>query len=165
MSFTPEDGTGLAGANSLVTLAYANAYWTAHPSTAGAWTTATDAQKEEALMVGTVDVLAHDFKGSPLSSTQALNLPRYWPTISGRTWGAMPTPILEAVCEAAGKHLASPLNAALKRGGEVASESVGPLSKSYFNGAPGGTIYPYVSKLIEPFLAAGSGQAAGLLAG
>lgn len=163
MALIAEDGTGLSTANSAVTLDYANAYWTAHPSTAGAWATASDPQKEEALMVATADVLAADFKGSPLSGTQALPLPRFWPIIDGRSWGGMPTPLLNAVCEMAGKHLASALNSALKRGGEVASESVGPLSRSYFQGAPGGSTYPHVRKLIAPFLAAGSGQAFGVL--
>lgn len=159
----PEDGTGLETANSLVSLAYANAYWTAHPSTAGAWATATDPFKEEALMAGTRKVCQNAFKGSPLSGTQALSLPRYWPEIDGRTWGGMPTPILEAVCEYAAKHLAAALSASLKRGGEIASEGVGPLSRSYFPGAPGGSTYPWERELLKPFLAAGSGQAVGIL--
>lgn len=163
MSLIPEDGTGLETANSLVSLAYANAYWTARPSTAGAWATATDAQKEEALLAGTVKVCSYSFLGSPLTGSQALSLPRYWPEIDGRTWGGMPAPILAACCEFAAKHLSAPLNASLKRGGEVASEGVGPLQRSYFPGAPGGTSYPWERELLAPFLATGGGQTVAVL--
>ncbi len=163
MSLIPEDGTGLETANSLVSLAYANAYWTAHPSTAGAWATATDPTKEEALLVATVQVCRYSFLGCPLSSSQALALPRSWPYIDGRAVAAMPAPILDAVCEYARKHLDKPLNASLKRGGEIASQGVGPMAQSFFPGAPGGNTYPYERSLLRPYLAAGSGQAEAVL--
>jgi hypothetical protein len=156
MTFVPEDGTGLADANSLVSLEYANAYWADRPSTAGKWATASDPEKQEALLDATREVSAERFLGSPLSGLQALPLPRYWPTIDGRWWGPMPTPILEAVCELAKAHLDTPLNKALKRGGEIQVETLGPLSKTYFPGAPGGNTFPYVSDLLAPFVEGGA---------
>lgn len=158
MAFTPEDGTGIDGATSLVTLAYADAYWSERPSTAGAWATATNPQKQGALMEASNYLDAKGWLGSPLSGTQGLALPRYWPEIRDRTWDGMPRPILQACCELAKEHLTAPLNSALKRGGEVQSESVGPLSKSYFAGAPAGTIYPRVERLIGDFLEFAGGQ-------
>ncbi|MEO8278028.1 MAG: DnaT-like ssDNA-binding protein [Thermoanaerobaculia bacterium] len=156
--FVAEDGTGLSTANSLVSLAYANDYWTDRPSTAGAWATATDPTKKEALMAATTVVCGANFRGCPLLSSQSLPLPRVFPWIDDRDPGYMPTPILEAVCQMAVVHFTSPLTAGLKRGGEVASERAGPLSRSYFPGAPGGTTYRYVTGLLAPFLEDAGGE-------
>lgn len=161
MAFTPEDGTGLSTATSLVSLSYANAYWAERPDTAGAWSTATDAQKQAALMTATRRICRESFHGSPLSGTQALELPRYWPEIKGRTWDGMPAPILEACCELARHELDESITEPLDRGGEIASEQVGPIATSYFAGAPSEKAFPYVQDLLAPFLefGAGGGQA------
>lgn len=164
MAFTPEDGTGLDAATSLVSLSFANAYWSERPSTAGAWATATDGAKQEALMAASRDLDAKRWKGSPLSGTQGLALPRYWPEVHGRTWGGLPLPILEACCELAKRHLTDPLNKSYKRGGAVQSVQLGPLGKSFFPGAPSGTSDPYVGDLIDAFLELGEGQAEAVLA-
>jgi hypothetical protein len=40
---------------------------------------------------------------------------------------------------------------ALERGGLVASEQIGPISTSYFLGAPGGSSYPFLDSLASRF--------------
>jgi hypothetical protein len=166
MAFVAEDGTGMPTATSLVSLAYADAYWDERPLTAGAWATATDPQKQEALQAASRWLDGYSFLGSPLRGDQALALPRYWPTIGGRSYDGMPTRILEAVCELAMRHLTTPLGADLERGGEIQNETLGPLSTTYFPGAPGSTLYPWVDGvkgLIRPFLDGGSGQLEAIL--
>lgn len=161
MAFVAEDGSGLSTATSLVSLAAANAYWADRPRRAeGRWADATDAEKEESLMRATQFLNGEVLLGSPISSDQACVLPRYFPDSIGGVYYAdgMPQPILDACCELANEDLASMLEPSRDRGGAVISETIGPLSFTYSDGAPSGTTYPLVERLIGPFRAIGSGQ-------
>src|SRR5690606_21325312 len=152
MAFVAEDGTGLSTATSLVSLAAANAYWADRPRRAeGRWSTASDAEKEEALMRATQILNSETLIGSPVSTEQACVLPRYLPDAIGGIYYAdgMPQPILAACCELANEDLGGMLDEAQARGGAVLSETIGPLSFSYSEAAAPGTKYPLVEKLLE----------------
>jgi len=75
MAFTVEDGSGLAGANSYVSVADSDTYFTDRNNTT--WTGSTDAAKQAALVKATqfVDSMV-DFVGTKNSGTQALKWPR-----------------------------------------------------------------------------------------
>jgi hypothetical protein len=157
--FVIEDGTGLDTATSLVSVSDFRAYWTARPLDAGSSITATDAKVQDALMAATRYICSRgEWQGSPIRSTQRLALPRYWGSIGGRYWTGLPNPILEAVCLVARFVLDESLDAPLDRGGEVQSEQLGPLSTSYFEGAPARKKFASAMDLIEPFLVNSGGQ-------
>lgn len=162
MGFVPEDGNGLANATSLVDLAYANSYWSDRPrAAAGKWADATDPQKQEALMRATQRLCSLDWKGTPINGTQALSLPRYWPyddPIDGRYWDSIPTPVKDACCELANEDLAEILDSSLDRGGDLASEKIGPLEFHYNPSAPSEKVYPRVENLIAKFLDDGGSE-------
>jgi hypothetical protein len=74
MAFIPENNTGLADANSFITLAWADDYW----SSRGGWE-GSDAHKETALIKATDYLEAmygRKWSGNKYLSTQALSWPR-----------------------------------------------------------------------------------------
>ena len=134
MAFIAEDGTGLADANSLCSVADADAYFADRGN--ASWT-GTDTLKEAALIRATdyVELLfSEKFKGDPFSETQSLSWPRWF--------GAMPkTPIFpkdikRAVCEYAVISLTTSLipDITIDEGGLpviVTKKSVSGISKEY----------------------------------
>lgn len=151
--FVAEDGTGLSTATSAVTVADFRAYWTARPLDAGSALTASDSEVQDALMGGTRWLKRRGpFACSPLTSDQALPIPGYWPVIDGRTWPAMPDPLLEAVCIVARYYLDETDTAALDRGGAVKRERIGPIEEEYSDGAPVRPLFAAAEDLVAPFL-------------
>ena len=77
MTITVEDGSGLAAADSYLSIADADTYHTAHSDDA-AWSGATDAVKEKALRLATqyLDV-NYTYQGIPVDELQALDWPRH----------------------------------------------------------------------------------------
>lgn len=75
MALTPEDGTGLANADTFATLAEADAFWAAREIMEWA---AASAPKREAALRAAADYLAFGYvwPGQPLKTTQALCWPR-----------------------------------------------------------------------------------------
>lgn len=109
MAFVAEDGTGLANSNSLVSVAFADAYFTDRDNQT--WLTGpTTAQKEVALIKAT-DYLENVFsyKGSVLVVTQALEFPRKDIYIRGVLFSGMPSAIEEACAELAIRALSKEL--------------------------------------------------------
>lgn len=158
-TFVAENGTGLANATSLVSVADFRAYWTARPLNAGTALTATDGQVQAALAFATIWANQRSYLGSKLVSTQALELPRYWPFVRGSDWDGMPSPILEAVCIVARFLLSDPTWIdPLERGGQVESWQVGPLAESYFQSAPAERDFAVALDLLSPFLDDAEGQ-------
>lgn len=77
MAFTPEDGTGLADANSYSDVATADSYFADRNN--AAWAALTTGNKQAALIAATdyIDaVFGAFFRGVPVSETQALCFPR-----------------------------------------------------------------------------------------
>lgn len=106
-----EDGSVVAGANSYVdaddVVAYAALY-------GGAWSPSTEALGEQAILRAMlyVEGFADEFRGDPVSGSQALSWPReYVADKRGTAWldaTVIPDAILNAVCEAAIIELANP---------------------------------------------------------
>lgn len=152
MALTVEDGTGLSVADSYVALTYADAY--AEARAWADWEAAGDDEKESALRQAAVyiDTIAR-YKGVRLKADQEREFPR-----SGLTdWSSypvtgLPKRVRDAAVELARKALTESLYVDLDRGGQVASESVGPVSVSYFNGAPVGKMFRAAMQLLEPYV-------------
>lgn len=147
-----EDGTGLATANTYVSLADVELYFEDRGITA--WT-GTDALKEAALIRATFaldGLYGTKWYGDRSSSTQALDWPRTnaWDK-DGYGLTGVPYKVVYACCEAALLELTTPgaLTLAQSRGGMIKSESVGPVAVSYFNNAPSGTVYASIKNHLE----------------
>lgn len=135
MAFIAEDGTGLANANSLATVEYADTYFGDRAITA--WTGMTSA-KQAALIKATDYIesrFARRFKEDKLVETQALSFPR--------TCYDMPDNVKRATCEYALRALKTDLApdpTTDASGLRVASTTkvLGPLTKTttYQNGSP-----------------------------
>lgn len=113
---TVEDGTGLAGANSYATAAEGDAYHEAHVDSA-AWTAATTANKEKALVHSTrvIESMVRNWVGSRKSGTQALSWPRTQAYLDGvqLSSSAVPQPVKNATIELARLLLGSDVTADL----------------------------------------------------
>lgn len=150
MALLVEDGTGLAAADSYLSVADANAY---HSAMGYAdWDGASDATKEAALRRATQYIDArYRFRGEPLTSSQALAWPR-----AGYDWPQRR--IQQATAELALRALAGALHSDQSTG-EVARESVGPITVEYAaSGLSGQTRYAIVDDLLVPLT--GSGRSA-----
>lgn len=104
MAFVVEDGTGLANANSYVSVADADAYFADRGI--AAWT-GSSTVKEHALIRATdfiETVYGRRFRGSVVTDTQALSFPRY---ITGED--EIPSDLKKATCEYALRALSASL--------------------------------------------------------
>lgn len=137
MALVVEDGTGLATAESYLSVADAGTYHSNHGNST--WS-GTDAAKEAALRRATRYLDGHyrgRWKGFKRLRTQALEWPRYEAyDLSGYDLDSdeVPTAVKHATAEAALRELVSPgsLQPDLDRGGMVQSKTVsaGPVSSS-----------------------------------
>lgn len=107
MAFTVEDGTGVAGANSYVTLEFANDYFTERAVTA--WTGA-DGVKQSALIRATDYIegrFGARFIGTPTTDTQGLHFPVS--DVSDYAEDEIPIKLKRAQCEYALRALTAEL--------------------------------------------------------
>jgi hypothetical protein len=155
-----DTGIGLATSESYVSVAELKAY---RPRGGLTLPTATDEALELALIRATaaVDALfASRWPGSACSADQALEWPRY-DALDARGYEidseVIPQAVKNATCEAALIELAEAgaLSKAQARGGAVQSETVGPLSTTYFPGAPAGTVYIILKQCLSRILPTG----------
>lgn len=160
MALVVETGAGVAGADSYISVADADTYFTEHgsPST---WTSASTAEKESALRYAAVWVDDHAWLSTLVSATQALAWPRNGFTDhKGRTWLSTQVPgdVVDAQCEAALAHLAGDgLNAAPAAAlQEIKADVLGLKFKT------GGTssepsVPSIVSRTLQPYTIASGG--------
>ncbi|HEY6965899.1 MAG TPA: DnaT-like ssDNA-binding protein [Burkholderiales bacterium] len=151
MALTVEDGSGLASAESYLSVTDAKAYWTAHGLALGS---ATDAACEVALRNATIYIDSQwRFKGARLVAGQALEFPRSglvdW---SSAAITGIPRRLKDACAEAAFRALTENLFTDLDRGGQIKSETVGPLSVTYADGAPAGKTFTVVERLLAQYI-------------
>ena len=159
MSLTVEDGTGVTGAESYVSVADADAYWAArtHNSLAATWTAGTTATKEGALREAS-DYLDASFsqyyRGKRAGRVQGLEWPRTDANDdSGYPLPALPAELVKATYELAARALSAPLVADLARGGKVKRERVeGAIEVEYTDGAPTQTSYGVVNQMLATIL-------------
>lgn len=150
MALIVEDGTGLATAESYVSVADADAYHTKMGATG--WT-GSDAVKEAALRKATQYIdTEYLFIGEQVNyPTQRLEWPRYvdkdWPIRN----------VVEACCELALRALSSDLRSDTEDR-SVKSEQVGPIAVTYSDSQQAGQVrYPTVDKLLRPYTRGGAG--------
>lgn len=113
LTITPEDGTGLAGANSYISQAAADTYFEAHLY-AAAWTAATSVSKDKALAMATRLLDAStDWKGDKKTAAQSLQWPREGVEHDGFevATNAIPVEVLNATAELAGLLISENLTA------------------------------------------------------
>jgi hypothetical protein len=148
-NFVPEDGTGLANANSLVDVAYADQYFLDRAN--ATWAGAVTNDKQTALVRATDYVTTRfRFRGGPFTATQALPFPQ----ISCVDGTVLPIPdkLLRAVCEYAVRALSAvlaPDPTVDDTGAKVQkkTETVGPITEEteYVAGAAIYVFRPYPS--------------------
>lgn len=148
MALAVEDGTGLAQADSYISVEQADLYMTSMGHEA--WSTATQADKEKALRQATQYVDSrYRYKNQPLKSEQSLE----WPRVG------LPWPIkrvLDATCELAIRALTASLYTDVAPTDAVKSETVGPLKTEYQEVQNGGQVqYALVDDLLRPLMATG----------
>lgn len=157
MPFTVEDGTGVEGANAYVTIVEAAAYFADRGIT---WTAATDAIKQEQIVIATGYVdNKYSWPGIRNSRDQGLQWPRTGAfDADGIEIGSdeVPIEVKNAVCEAVLVY--SELNTALDRGGMVASVTVGPISETYMGGASPGKVYPKIDSWVRKIKSGSAGR-------
>jgi len=154
VTLTVEDGTGLAAADSYVSIAVALTYHAALGNTA--WAAATEAAQEIALRRATQYLNnRYTYRGTRLNSTQALE----WPRVGYEQYGvteSWPVANLKAACcEAALRALSDTLQTDVAAD-QVTEETVGPITVKYAQ-KTGQTRYPVVDALLARYSAGGSG--------
>lgn len=151
MALEVEDGTGKANAESYISVSDADTYFSAR-AVPTEWAAATTAEKEGALRYATrwIDD-RYAWPGTIHLTTQALAWPRAWAyDREGRDLTAqVPDRVAEATAEAAVLDLQGSLRTlTLDRGGAIQSETVGPLSTSYFPGAAALPSFPFIDQIL-----------------
>lgn len=152
MALVVEDGTGLATAESYISVADANARHTAFGNTG--WT-GTDAAKEAALRRATaymVQTYRARWKGERINSTQALDWPRWGAVVGNYTVPSdeVPTTVEDACADLALKALTADLSPDQERA--VVREKVGSLETEYSPYSSQATRYTAIDALLGPFL-------------
>lgn len=146
MAFTVEDGTGVVGANSLASVAFADAYH-ADRLTGTAWTAVGDAAAKQKLLVAAtdyvVDLYAGALAGKLALVTQALPFPRYGFSI-------VPVGVKAAVVELALVSNTTPLLVNVGRGKKKVK--VGPLEVEYDGNSAVQTFFVAASLKMAPYL-------------
>lgn len=167
MALVVEDGTGLADANSYVSVEFADAYFSARNVTS--WADLTTEAKEVSLIKATdyIDAKnAYRFTTKPINAEQALVLPRvFFLNAAYNKIVGVPVLWLKAVCEyaliASSRDLFTPPSAGEK---EIKSEEVvvGPIkTKTEFLDTPvqGSFLsYPSADRLVLQLLGSTSGR-------
>lgn len=154
MALTVEDGTGLATAEAYISVTDADSYFSDRGD--AAWAALTTAAKEQALRKGADYLQSYRWQGWRLNATQALAWPRTGVVVDGVTAAAVPEAIRRANAELAVRASAGDLWA--DAGGQVVSETVGPISVTYAQGARQQMRYEAVERMIAALLWGGAGQ-------
>lgn len=158
MTLIVEDGTIVDGANSMASVAQADAYHAARGNTA--WAALEEGAKHTALINGSAsmaDATRYPFKGM---KTGGYSQRQPWPRAGvverhgdAVPDNAMPWQVVDAVCYLAGvSSQGTDLNPDLKRGGKIKQKTIGPITTIYADNAPTGTIYQAAYGILAPLL-------------
>lgn len=163
MPLITEDGTGRADAESLASVAAADAYHASRGNVS--WAGAMTADKENALRRAT-DYMGQMYrlkwKGRRLGLTQSLDWPRYGVQLDDVGFGhyaayvpvnVVPVQVVQACCELAFRALSGPLAADLQR--QVIAKTIGPIRTEYAQGTPQYVRYRSVDALLKMYLESG----------
>lgn len=158
MAFVPEDGAGIAGANSFVSVAGADAFFADRADTA--WSALSSGAKQAALIEASSyldSYYAADWPGTILSSDQGLSWPRTGAfDANGRALEGVPSKVVEAVCLLAKEASAAPLVVSYDAAAVVTRKKLGPLETEYAaTSAQPGKRYPFVGILLRGIVRGG----------
>lgn len=164
MSLIVEDGTGKSDAESYISVADADTYFTNRGN--ATWAALTTQQKEESLRKAAdymLQAYGLRWSGVRVLDTQALDWPRYnvpRKDAAAMSYGqpfydshAVPAPVARACAELAVRASAADLSP--DQAAQVKSETVGPISVVYADGARQDTFYKAVDQMLAPFLQGG----------
>lgn len=158
MAFIVENGTGLSAANALASVEAVTAWLTDRGDDA-AWAAATTAARQAAIVKATDYIANHRryrWRGTKGSYAQALPWPRTGATEEdGQTVPSdvVPARVVAATAFLAARSLAgTDLQPDLEHGGMVKSESIGPVSVTYRDGAPPESVIMAVDGIVAPLL-------------
>lgn len=173
MALIIEDGTMPNGANTFASVADADAYFSERGNTD--WPAKNEevdanlSKKENALIRAADYLNTLSWKGARVSWDWPMCWPRQQVPIPGDVKDReIPDNVVPSCVKRACMELAvlfyngeDPL-ASQERGGRVKSETVGPLSTSYFDDASNETYYPAVAGLISDYLTVVPGEASSM---
>lgn len=151
MALVTEDGSGMADADSFVSVADADAYLAARGYTL--WATLMEAEKEQAIRRAAdhmEQAYGQRWKGERASDTQALSWPRSG--IDGVESDSTPLVVAQANALLAFKAAAGDLSPDVER--VVQSESIGPISTTYAPGSAPWTKFRSVDNMLASLLKA-----------
>ncbi len=143
MALTVETGAVVAGANSYVSVADADAY---HLARGNALWAGDNAVKEAAIHRAVAFIESRPWKGTKGAYTNPMCWPRAGVVDRDQfevPADTVPVGVVSALCEAALRELVKPgcLAPDLERGGRILSDSIAGVSTSYEQGAPAGTTF------------------------
>ncbi|WP_426287543.1 DnaT-like ssDNA-binding protein [Luteibacter sp. E-22] len=151
-----EDGTGKSDAEAYISVADADAYFSARGNEA--WAALDTTSKEQALRKGS-DYMAGTYgpqwKGERVSTTQALDWPRKCVRVGcfDLPSTAVPSAVARANAEMAVRSIGGDLQA--DQSSQVKQETVGPITVVYSDGARQGVKYAAVDGLLGALLRGG----------
>lgn len=161
MALIVEDGTGLATAESYISVANADTYFSVRGDTV--WTALTTAQKESNLRKATEymgQIFRSRWSSIRYTAVQALDWPRASFTIdNGKTVidsDEIPVEVTRACCEYAVRASAATLLADQDRA--KISTKVGPIEVQYAEFSPQTKRYLSIESLLQPYLSGTVGQ-------
>lgn len=152
MALTPDDGTGLAAADCYIDLAFFKTFCKARGYDVADYDTP-DIEAKIREGFDWINTQAR-YKGQRLNADQAGEFPRVgcndW---SGFEATGIPLRVKHANCEVAFKSLKTgkPIFQDLERGGMIVSKTVGPISTTYAEGAPAGTVWTSATNFLKPY--------------
>lgn len=174
MAIIVEDGTGLATAESYISVADADTYFSKRGN--ATWSALTTAQKEEALRKAADYMQAvyyNRWSGTRVNGVQALDWPRSFVVRTDYEYAGMngstfiggnlyypsdevPDAVKRGQCELAVR--ASSADLLADQGRQIKTRTVGPISTTYTDGARQATRYALVEGMLQPFFGRGSSQ-------
>lgn len=150
MALEVEDGIGKADAEGYISATEMRAFCAGWGYDLGA---DTDEQLEVKIRLGAEKIDARRYKGAREFAVQALQFPRTGLTDwSGHEVTGVPLKVKKANAELAFKARTVSLDEDLERGGRIKSESTGPLSTTYADDAPAGTVFTRAEKFLEEYV-------------
>jgi hypothetical protein len=159
MALIVEDGTIVAGAESLATVAEADTYWSNRGD--AAWAALATAAKEEALREGTAKLLnGRQWRGMILNNDQPLSWPRWEVTdLDGRSYDSdeIPIDLKNAAIEYAKlASVASLRTTSTSR--KTTKAKLGPLETEFTAFGTAEVMAPWIDRMISKFLVGGGGS-------
>lgn len=156
MALEVEDGTRKSNAEAYISVAGADAYFSIRGN--AAWALLTTPAKEQALRKAAdymEAMYSQRWQGTKASQAQALSWPRFDVSVDGYAIlsNVVPVAVQRANAELASRASVGDLLGDL--GAQVRSETVGPISVTYADGARQVTRYALVENILAALLASG----------